>query len=61
MNEREDFIAMVGRMRHFQRKWFAYHNQVDLTEAKRLEREVDHWLERHWGPKVEATLFDKMT
>ena len=61
MNEQETFVAIVSRMRHFQRRWFKYHNQADLTESKTLEREVDRWLERADGPKASATLFDKMS
>ena len=55
----DTFVALVGRLRHFQRRWFKYHNQTDLVESKTLERQVDRELER-LGPQPAPTLFDRI-
>ncbi len=49
MSEHNEFVVLVGRMRHFQRRWARYHNQADLAESQTLERQVDHQLERDTG------------
>jgi hypothetical protein len=53
-----DFVGLVSRMRAAQRHWFKYHDVVSLEDSKKLEREVDRWLEREAGPRAESTLFD---
>lgn len=35
------FVLLVERMRKSQRAWFSHHSPSDLTEAKRLEKQVD--------------------
>lgn len=49
MSENDEFVVLVGRMRHFQRRWNRYHNQADLAESKSLEGQVDLQLERDTG------------
>ncbi len=49
MSEQNEFVFLVGRMRHFQRRWNRYHKQADLVESKSLERQVDRQLERDTG------------
>ncbi len=49
MSEQNEFVILVGRMRHFQRRWNKYHNQADLAESKTLERQVDRQLEQDTG------------
>ena len=58
MTDTEQFVDLVSRMRHFQRRWFKYHNQADLTESKTLERQVDRELER-LTVRPAPTLFDR--
>jgi hypothetical protein len=53
-----DFVGLVARMKRAQRHWFAYHDVASLEESKKLEREVDRWLEREAGPRAAPTLFD---
>lgn len=52
------FIGLVNRMRMAQRHWFKYKDQTSLEDAKKLEREVDRWIEREAGPRAAPTLFD---
>ena len=52
------FVGLVARMRAAQKHWFKYKNTASLEEAKKLEREVDRWIERETGPKATPTLFD---
>ena len=55
----DGFLALVGRMRAAQRHWFKYKDVASLEQAKKLEREVDRWIERETGPKAAPTLFDR--
>ena len=41
-----EFERMVFDMRNAQKAWYRYHDQLDLTRAKALERKVDAALER---------------
>jgi hypothetical protein len=54
----DDFVGLVSRMRAAQRHWFKFHDMGSLEESKKLEREVDRWIERATGPKAAPTLFD---
>jgi len=55
----ESFIDLVRRMREAQKRWFRLSDSQDLLGAKKkLEREVDHFLEREAGPRAAPTLFD---
>ncbi len=54
-----DFIALVRDLRTVQRRWLKFRDTAALQETKRLEREVDRWLERQDGPRAEPTLFDR--
>jgi hypothetical protein len=53
-----DFVGLVTRMRRAQRHWFKYRDIASLEEAKKLEREVDRWIERETGPRAAPSLFD---
>lgn len=52
------FVNMVSRMRVAQRHWFRYKDLASLELAKKLEREVDRWIDRETGPRARPTLFD---
>ncbi len=43
----EDFISLVEEMRRMQRRYFQTRLNEDLRTAKRLESDVDKWIERH--------------
>jgi hypothetical protein len=58
VNGGDDFVRLVTRMRRAQRHWFKYRDVVSLEESKKLEREVDRWIEREAGPRAAPTLFD---
>lgn len=53
-----EFIEVVRKLRDRQRRWIRWKNPNDMTEAKKLEKQVDHWLERDAGPKVARSMFD---
>jgi hypothetical protein len=53
-----NFLGLVSRMRAAQRHWFKYHDIASLEESKKLEREVDRYIERESGPRAAPTLFD---
>ena len=53
------FVGLVSRMRVAQRHWFRYKDLASLELAKKLEREVDRWIDRETGPKARPTLFDR--
>jgi hypothetical protein len=55
----DGFVDLVRRMRAAQRHWFKYKDVESLEQAKKLEREVDRWIERETGPKAAPTLFDR--
>ncbi len=55
----ETFIDLVRRMRAAQSRWVYSSDASSLRESKKLERDVDHWLEREDGPRAAPTLFDK--
>ena len=45
----EPFEALVGRMRRAQTQYFRTRSQVDLIEARRLEKLVDTWIRNKDG------------
>jgi hypothetical protein len=53
------FVGLVARMRIAQRHWFKYKDLVSLSEAKRLEREVDRWIDRATSLRARPTVFDR--
>lgn len=55
------FVGLVSRMRVAQRHWFRYKDLASLELAKKLEREVDQWIDREAGLRARArpTLFDR--
>jgi hypothetical protein len=53
------FVDLVARMRMAQKRWFKYNDQKSLEVAKKLEREVDQWIDRETGPRALPTLFDR--
>ena len=55
----DGFVGLVARMRAAQKHWFKYKDTASLEEAKKLEREVDRWIERETGPRAEPSLFDR--
>jgi hypothetical protein len=55
----DGFVGLVARMRAAQKHWFKYKDTASLEEAKRLEREVDRWIERATSIRATPTLFDR--
>lgn len=55
----DTFVDLVRRMRAAQSRWVYSSDASALHESKKLERDVDHWLEREAGPRAAPTLFDK--
>ena len=53
------FVDLVGRMRVAQRHWFRYKDLASLELAKKLEREVDRWIDRETSPRARPTLFHR--
>jgi len=45
----EEFMKLVARMRSYQKAYFQHRNQSDLARAKKLEAQVDRWLDRNQG------------
>lgn len=54
----DGFVGMVARMRAAQKHWFKYKDMESLEQAKKLEREVDRWIDRATSLKAAPTLFD---
>jgi hypothetical protein len=48
-----DFIKTVRRMRHIQKRYFLHRNSKDLQDAKRLEAEVDTFLDKLFAEVAE--------
>ena len=53
------FVDLVSRMRVAQKHWFRYKDLASLETAKKLEREVDRWIDRETGPRARPMLFDR--
>ena len=45
-----EFAQLVQEMRAAQKRYFKRRTRSDLTEAKRLERQVDHAIAEFIGP-----------
>ena len=58
-NDSDGFVGLVSRMRIAQKHWFRYNDVKSLELAKKLEREVDRFIDRETGPRAEPTLFDR--
>jgi hypothetical protein len=43
----QTFRQLVKAMRHAQQMFYQHRNRAWLNEARKLERQVDKWLERH--------------
>jgi hypothetical protein len=48
----DGFVGLVSRMRVAQRHWFRYKDLASLELAKKLEREVDRWIDRETSPRA---------
>ena len=45
MNSPSELVQLVADMRAAQKRYFKERSQAALVESKRLEKEVDKWLE----------------
>ena len=49
----ESFVELVALMRAAQTRYFRDRTQHALAESKRLEQEVDQWIEVHHGYQLQ--------
>ena len=53
------FVDLVARMRIAQKRWFKSNDMKSLEVAKKLEREVDQWIDHATSLRARPTLFDR--